>query len=144
MIEAEVRSMYFADLADRYTKHKQALTLVSFFLSSGAAVTIYGKAPSWVPLVFTAITALGSAYSVAFGLDRRARSMERLHQEWSTLQYGYERLYRHQDDENAEDTFDQLVERARKASDATEALFDEGLIDKWTDRVYARYQQEAA
>jgi hypothetical protein len=144
MIEAEVRSMYFAALASRYTLEKQCITFGSFFLASGAAVTIYGKSPSWVPLVFTTITALASAYSVAFGLDRRARTMANLQQEWSVLQYGYERLYRHLDDHNAEEVFDQLVERARKASDSTEAPYDEALIDKWTDRVYARYEQKAA
>ena len=42
LLNAEARSLYFGDLASRYTRHKQWITGVSFFFSSGAAATIFG------------------------------------------------------------------------------------------------------
>ena len=40
MLAAEARSLYFGDLAARYTRRKRVITGASFFLSSGAAATL--------------------------------------------------------------------------------------------------------
>ena len=70
MLAAETRALYFADLASRYTRRKQWITGVSFFLSSGAAATLIGKAPPWVPIVLSIIVSVASAYSLTM---RRTR-----------------------------------------------------------------------
>jgi hypothetical protein len=44
MLAAETRSLYFGDLASRYTRKKQWITGLSFFLSFGAAASFIGKA----------------------------------------------------------------------------------------------------
>jgi len=46
MVEAEVRSFYFADLASSYNRLKQILNGATFFLSSGAAATVIAKMPA--------------------------------------------------------------------------------------------------
>jgi hypothetical protein len=51
MLAAEVRALYFADLASRYTRQKQIITGLSFFLSSWAAATIIAQSSTWVPVV---------------------------------------------------------------------------------------------
>jgi hypothetical protein len=65
MLAAEARALYFADLASSYTRRKQLITGVSFFLSSGAAATLLGKVPSWIPLILPTAVALTNAYSMA-------------------------------------------------------------------------------
>jgi len=57
MLDAEARSLYFGDLASSYTKRKQWITGLTFFLASGAAATLIGKAPQWVPIVLSLIAA---------------------------------------------------------------------------------------
>ena len=49
-ISAEVRSLYFGDLASLYTTQKQWITGASFFLSSGAAALLIAKLPVWIPI----------------------------------------------------------------------------------------------
>jgi len=51
MLAAETRSLHFADLTSRYTRTKQWMTGISFFLASGAAASIIGKLPQSVPLM---------------------------------------------------------------------------------------------
>lgn len=145
MIEAEVRSLYFGDLAARYTKQKQIITGVAFFLSSGAAATLASKTNYWFPLSMSALSALLTAYSIAVGLDRKVATMAKLHSLWSQLEAGYDRLWNHWYEEDAEKQFKELLKRGREASEmgTTEAPYDERLIDKWEDRVYARYGANA-
>ena len=77
MVEAEVRSLYFADLAGRYNRYKQILTGVSFFLSSGAAATLLAKAPDWIPILLAIIVAILSAYLTVIGFFYAAVCLNR-------------------------------------------------------------------
>jgi hypothetical protein len=58
MLAAETRALYFSDLATGYASQKQWITGLSFFLSSGAAATIIGRAPAWLPVVLSVVTAV--------------------------------------------------------------------------------------
>src|SRR5579863_2635903 len=143
MVEAEVRSLYFADLAHRYTWRKQLIAGVAFFLSSGAAATIIAKAPSWVPILLSIVVALASAYSMAVGLDRYISGMAKLHYGWNHLAVSYERLWNHWRDEDAEQVLEDLVKQGMEMSEkATEMPYQEKLIDKWRDVVYQRFKQD--
>jgi hypothetical protein len=146
MFEAEVRSLYFADLAAYYTRNKQIITGLSFLLSSGAAATVAARTSFWFPLVTSAISAALSGYSIAVGLDRKAAAMARLHSSWNALQAGYERLWYHWSEDDAEGKFDALQKRARDASEtgSVEAPYDAPRIEKWTHCVSERYEQRAA
>ena len=144
MAEAEVRSFYFADLASRYSKRKQIITGVSFFLSSGAAATLIGKLPPAVPLTLSLIVAIVMAYSIAVGLDRRITTLSNLHLQWNQLNAEYEHLWNHWQREDADAVLDELLRKAREASEiATEMPYDEDLIKKWSTTVYSRYSQAA-
>jgi hypothetical protein len=141
MVEAEVRSLYFADLANRYTRRKQFIAGLSFFLSSGAAASIIAKASNWVPILLAVIVALASAYSMAVGLDRYISGMAKLHYGWNHLAADYERLWNHWRDDDAERILEDLVKQAMEMSEqATEMPYHEKLIDKWRDIVYLRFQ----
>jgi hypothetical protein len=145
-VEAEVRSLYFADLAAYYTRNKQIITALSFLLSSGAAATVAAHASWFFPFTTAAISALLSGYSIAVGLDRKAATMAKLHSSWNELHAGYERLWYHWSDDNAEARFEELLKQDRDASETgtLEAPYDESRFDKWTHLVYERYQQTAA
>jgi hypothetical protein len=130
MLTAEVRSLYFGDLASRENRRKQLVTGISFFLSSGAAATLAAQM-HWLPLVFSIIAAVLMAYSMAVGLDKRATAMAKLHYEWNHLNSDYERLWYHLEDGDAEQTLEELRKRGREASEsATELPLDEGLLRK--------------
>jgi hypothetical protein len=145
MIAAEVRSLYFGDLATRYTRRKQVITGLSFFLSSGAVVTLATKMELWIPLVMSAIAAALTACSIAIGLDKAAPGMAKLHYTWNHLAADFERLWNHWHEDDAEAVFQDLLRRAREASQiSTEAPYDERLIAKWEDRVLAQYGLAAA
>jgi hypothetical protein len=70
MLAAEARSLYFGDLAARYTLQKQWITGSSFFLASGAAATVVAKAPEWVPGILALFVALITAYARDYLLDK--------------------------------------------------------------------------
>ncbi|SRR5260221_2806636 len=145
MIQAEVRSYYFADLASHYAKEKQLITGISFFLSSGAAATLIAKLPSYIPVALSIIVAILAAYSIAINLDKRVVALSKLHTQWSQLSSGYERLWNHQSDENAAQNYQELLEGGKKASESCLDLVPDGKsmrnrMKKWEDFVFARIQ----
>jgi hypothetical protein len=144
MLAAETRSLYFADLASRYTKRKQFITGISFFLSSGAAASLIGKLPQWVPLAASTLAAVAGAYSIAVGLDRKTGTMAKLHSTWGQISTEYERLWNHQGDADAEARLDEMVQREKEPSElaTTEAPNDQKLIGEWQDRVFSMYHAE--
>jgi hypothetical protein len=141
MLSAEARSLYFGDLASRYTRHKQWITGASFFLSSGAAATIIAKAPQWVPLVLALLAAMATAYAMAVNLDRRIAIMAQLHSAWSQIAIEYDRLWNHASDEDAESQLEKIMEREKEPSElaTTDAPNDQILLGKWQDRVFSLY-----
>jgi hypothetical protein len=144
MVEAEVRSFYFAELASQFTKHKQIITGMSFFLTSGAAASLIAQAPTLIPILLSVSVALASAYSMAVGLDRRIKTLTQLHCEWNQLSAQYEHLWNHWGDDDATRILDELIKRGRDASEiATEMPYDEKLLGKWESRVYSRFKQAA-
>jgi hypothetical protein len=137
MLSAEVRALYFADLANRYTRQKQFITGASFFLASGAAAALIGKLPPWVAIVLSCITALLSAYSVARGLDGATRTMAKLHSSWSELAVQYDALWAATYAEEASGQLLQLISREIELSTqaATEAPNLQERMGYWQDYV---------
>jgi len=84
-ISAEVRSLYFGELASKYARKKQIITFLVFFLSSGAAATLIAKLPSSVPATLSILVSLITAYSIAVNLDVTIRTMAKFHSSWSEL-----------------------------------------------------------
>src|ERR1700681_682290 len=93
LLAAETRALYFGDLAYRYTHQKQWITGLSFFFASGAAATLIGKAPAFVPIVLSLAVAAMTAYSIAVGLDRKITTMAKLHSAWNRISQEYRRLW---------------------------------------------------
>ncbi len=141
MLASQTRSLYFAELASRYSRTKQIITGASFFLSSGAAASIIGKLPPWIPLGLATLVALASAYSMAVGLDRKIGTMAKLHSAWNQISADYERLWNHQADDNAEEELEQVVRREKDPSElaTTEAPYNPELLGKWQTHVFKMY-----
>jgi hypothetical protein len=145
MAEAEARALYFANLASKYNRYKQIITGVSFFLSSGAAATLIAQLPSWVPILLSLIVAVVTAYSMAIGLDHRIATLTKLHYEWNQLSAEYEHLWNHWRNDDAGEVLDELLRKARDASEiAIEMPYDEGLVKKWSDIAYSRLRPSPA
>ena len=141
MLAAETRSLYFGDLATQYTRRKQWITGSAFFLSSGAAATIIGKSPEWVPVVLAVIVAVATAYSMAINLDGKLGTMAKLHASWNSIAVDYSRLWSHTYADDAEQELDQIVGRARESSElaTTDAPNLPKLLDKWEGYVFAMH-----
>jgi len=141
MIGAETRSLYFANLASRYTTQKQIITGVVFFLSSGVVVSLLAKLPNAVAVTASLIVAAMSAYSIAVGLDKKIATMVMLHATWSDIATDYNYLWSHTSDDDAESRLAEIIRREREPSDlaATEARYNERLMEKWQNHVLASY-----
>jgi hypothetical protein len=140
-ISAEVRSLYFGELASKYAKKKQAITFLVFFLSSGAAGTLIAKLPSVVPITLSLIVALLSAYTIAVNLDVTIRTMAKFHYSWSELALGYEALWANIHGPDADLTFESLARRERDLSElaTTDAPNDQGRLGYWQDQVFKQH-----
>jgi hypothetical protein len=140
-ISAEVRSLYFTDLANVLSSRKQWMTGISFFLSSGAAATLLAKQPVWVAIVLSIIVALMAAYSFDLNLDLKVKTFGKLHSSWSQLCADYARLWSHTYSDAAEEELDELIQREFSLSElaATEAPNDEVRMERWQNRVFALY-----
>lgn len=145
LISAETRSLYFGDLAALYTKRKQWITGISFFLASGAAATLAGGLPQAVSEILASVVAILTAYSIAVGLDRKALTMARLHHGWSEIAYSCDRLWNHAYEDSAENTFEDIARKERELSEVatTEAPNDPSRMDKWQEQVFRQYHLTA-
>ncbi len=145
-ISAEVRALYFADIATRYTTQKQWISGASFFLASGAAATLLSKSPAWVPILLACLTALLSAYSVARGLDGATRTMSKFQFSWSELASGYEALWNNIYADEAGTRLELLVSRERDLSSqaSTEAPNDQKRMAHWQTQVFRQHHLETA
>jgi hypothetical protein len=145
-ISAEVRSLYFADLANTYTVRKQWITGASFFLSSGAAATLIAKLPATVPIVLSLVVAIVTAYSIAVNLDSKIRTMVKLHGGWTQISNDYKRLWNHTYADDAELEFEDLQRREAELSEVAtiEAPDDRKRMLRWTDHVFKQHRLENA
>ncbi|MGD0735776.1 MAG: hypothetical protein ABR976_11540 [Terracidiphilus sp.] len=137
-ISAETRSLYFADLANVYTREKQWITGASFFLSSGAAAALIGKFPAYVPLILSGLVALATAYSIALNMDSKIRTMAKLQTAWSQIADGYKRLWNHHYEDGAEAELEALQQREAEFSTlaSTDAPNDPKRMGRWEDHVF--------
>lgn len=146
MVEAEVRSLYFGELASKYSLRKQVITFASFFLASGSAATLVAKMPSEYAIALSIIAALATSYSLALGLDRKALIMSKLHAQWMYIANEYQHLWHHHYEEAAQLTFSDILARGAQASEtaALEAPYNKNRLDHWADHGYSQYQQTPA
>jgi hypothetical protein len=141
MLEAEARSLYFGDLASRYTRRKQIITGLSLFLSSGAAAAIVAKLPETVTVLLAGAVAVINAYAISINLDGSANTMGKLHSSWNSVAADYNRLWNHSYEDDAEDQFYRIIEGKKDISElaTTSAPNDQKLMATWQLRVFAMY-----
>jgi hypothetical protein len=143
-IFAEVRALYFGDLASLYSKRKQWITGASFFLSSGAAATLIAKMPVAVPISLSILVALMTAYAVAVNLDSKIRTMAKLHFAWHQIGNDYDRLWHNHFSENAVADLNDLQRRESEISElaTTDAPNDPKRMARWQDQVFKLHRLE--
>ena len=143
MAEAEVRALYFGELANRYSRRKQWITGISLFLSSGAAITVLreaGPISLWLAAAMSLVVAALMAYSISGALDEKVPAMAKLHSSWDHLANEYERLWQRWYEPDAEDKLEALQQRARDLSEAgVRAPYKIDRVDHWGRFVYSRY-----
>jgi hypothetical protein len=146
LLAAETRALYFGDLTSRYTTQKQWITGGSFFLSSGAAAAIIAKAPPAFPAILALLVAAATAYAMAVNLDGRIRILAQLQSSWSQIAARYDSLWSHLYDDAAEAELQALIDREREPSQlaALSAPYNEHLLRKWQDRVFAMHHLPSA
>jgi len=140
-ISAEVRSLYFGELASKYARKKQVITFLVFFLSSGSAATLIAKLPAWVPITLSIIASVITAYTIAVDLDVTIRTMARFHSSWSELALGYESLWSNIHADDAAITFEVLAKRERDLSElaTTDAPNNQKRLSYWQDVVFRQH-----
>ena len=141
-----MRSLYFGDLANVYTRRKQWITGISFFLSSGAAATLIAKLPVVFPAVLSIIVAVVTAYAVAVNLDSAIRTMAKLHFAWNQIGNDYGRLWNHTYSDEAESELADLQRREAELSElaTTDAPSDPKRMLRWQYQVFKMHRLETA
>lgn len=142
MLSAEARALYFWNLASQYTRTKQWISGISFFLSSGVAASLFAKAPNAIALMMASLlVALLNAYSITVALDRKIGTMLKLHSIWQGIATDYSNLWNHRDAGDAETKLDEIIKREREPSElaATEGPYKPRLMEKWQNHVLASY-----
>ena len=133
MAEAQVRALYFGELASKNVLQKKLIVAITFVLSSGAALTAFGQwTPMWFPGALGLAIAVLTGYSIGFNIDGRASEMARLHSSWEHLAHDYERLWNRWYEPDAERVLVELQRRARELSEAgTKAPYKRKRVEYW-------------
>lgn len=136
-ISAEVRSLYFAELTNQYSRKKQWITFTTLFLSFSAAGSLLARSPIWVPTTLSVLVAVITAYTIAINLDLTIRSTSKLQSAWSELAFDYARLWDNTYADDAQQTLSALARRERELSDlgATDAPHHPKRVEYWQDYV---------
>lgn len=137
LISAETYALYFGSLASRYSSRQRYVTFVSFFFSSAAAVTV-SKFSMWLPIAFSLIVALATAYSIAIGLESKTRTMAKLHESWHKLGQEYTELWNRTWSDEAEAVLYALMRREQELSTlaTTEAPNNRKLMAESEEQIF--------
>jgi len=141
-LAAEVRFLYFAELASKYSQKKQWITFTTLFLSSGAAGSLLARSPIWVPTTLSVLVAVITAYTIAINLDLTIRSMSKLQTSWSELMESYQMLWDNVHSGDAQITLGSLTKRERALAElaATDAPNNQKRLAYWQDYVHRQHR----
>ena len=97
-------------------------------------------------MVLALVVAAATAYAMAVNLDGRIRTMAQLQSSWSHLAARYDRLWSHLYEDDAEAELLDIIDREREPSEiaALSAPYNETLLRKWQDRVFAMHHLPSA
>ena len=149
MLAAEIRALYFADLAARYNARQAKATWATLVLSSGAVVSLLAALPEeyalWVRLALTVTTVIVSAYSLAAQIQKRALEASDLHERWHRVAAEYQAIW---ENVGALDAFERLQKVDNTVAELSTAShqipYRERLMRKWQVRVQAEWKQRTA
>ena len=90
---ADVRSRYFAAVAQRLRQRERMMAISVGVLSSGAAASLVASAPQWVSIVLSLMAAILAAAFSVLNLDKRVTLGASLSRQWSEVLHQYELLW---------------------------------------------------
>lgn len=137
LLSAEVRSLYYGDLAATFHKRQTFITGSTLGLSSGAVLAAVGKMPELAVILPLGIAVL-SIYGVVTQNLKRAIESADLHFRWNRIACDYQRIWDRQteDDPGVLDRLQAIAERSSEASKAgTVFSYDEKRMARWQDLV---------
>lgn len=140
---AEVRALYFADLATLYRRRQRWLTWLILFTASGAVVSLLATLPAqhWVRLGFAVVTAGLSLTGVVADYPRQAAATADLHTRWNLLAREYEALWDNMYASDAPEILRRLDAEAAVLSEASTAFpANERRLQKWYVHVKAHHE----
>lgn len=140
-MEAEARSLYFADIASFESTVKRYITGGTFVLGSAVLVTLLSHLPNKLSIGVTAIITLANGYQIAVNQESKIKTAGKLHLAWAKIECEYDQLWSHTSAENSEKEFLALQERERDLSEtgATEIGFSKRRWNKWWKQTCDRY-----
>jgi hypothetical protein len=139
-LASEMRSNYFADLANRYQFRQGAFTWLTLLFSSGAAFAVVTDwAPAgfgWIKAALALVTAAVSLLSLVQQNQKRATDCSDLHFRWNRLASEYETLWGDMYAEDAETKLKLLTEKTAELSKSSTAFpYRERIMLKWQEHV---------
>lgn len=148
MLLAEMRALYFADLANRYNALQRNVTLAVLGVTSGAAASMVAELPeglAWISKALTFMAALLSYYLFAMQNQKRAQEATDLHYRWSQLAAEYESTWENVHADDALQRLDKADATAIELSKAGLHLPNRTkLVKKWQDVVEANWAARTA
>ena len=125
LIGAETRAQYFAIMVQVLRKRQRWLTIGSLVLSSSAAAALLTPALpgySWIKGLLALAAAILSAISLVSGNEKNATDAADLSYRWQSLAFSYQALWSNLYEDEAQATFQRLLEEEAKVSKSSTAL----------------------
>ena len=139
--DAEVKALYFADLAYRAKRKKYRLEEISLFVNCVAMIALAVNLRMVSFGILTASLFIG-AYAIASYEDWTVTTLTMLHSRWNSLNWDYEQLSHKWKDDDASRALEALDHRAKLAEQTgSEIRINKRLIEQWYEFVLSRREK---
>lgn len=123
-LEAQVRSVYFAELSGNYRARQRYYTIASLLLSSGAFLSLFSISvnPQMAILLGKILAFLSAAIGIVSLVSRNEGTADLcadLHRRWNMLAVDYGRLWANVYADDAKEKLDELEKREIEISQAS-------------------------
>lgn len=145
MLLAEMRALYYADLAVRSNARQRYATWATVVASSAALASVVTQVPEgygWIRPALALATALLSGYALAMQVQKRAVDASDLHYRWNLLAQEYGAIWENVYAEDGPERLRAADATAAEISEASHQLpYKKRLMAKWQEHVEAAWRQ---
>ena len=146
MREARVRSLYFGELAARYTRRQQWVQGLSLAFGSAAFVTLVREPWPLVAAGCAAVVAVANVWATATNLNQTQATLVMLRTAWEGLRLEYGDVWSNWYRDGAEAKFEALQRRSNDLGMLANAgvPWDRKTVRRWEDFVDSEWSREDA